>query len=200
MSDESHSPEQTASATLDNERKFLQFIEDLSGSSRRVRQNAAEALSFIAQSEPDLLVPYVDRVVESLSRPEAQTRWACLNILTSLIDCDPALSEKAFVDVETALFDEGNGLVRLAAVRCLCKFGTVSEDRAERVWPLLDEAIQCYHGDFEFQDMLAAVADFSTSVLPEGVKKSLAARMAFDAEHGRGALKRRAQQILSNVS
>ena len=72
--------------------------------------------------------------------------------------------------------------------------------RQERVWPLIDEGIQCYHGDMEFQDMLVAVVDFSAGSLSSRVKGELAARMKFDAANGRGALKRRAAQILENVS
>ena len=52
----------------------------------------------------------------------------------------------------------------------------------------------------EFQDMLVAVVDFSAGSLSSRVKGELAARMKFDAANGRGALKRRAAQILENVS
>ena len=89
--------------------------------------------------------------------------------------------------------------VRLAAMRFLCKLGATTENRSERVWPLVDEAIQCYHGDLEFQDMLVSVIDFSAGKLAPSVKKELGARMAFDASNGKGPLKRRAQQIIDNV-
>ena len=98
------------------------------------------------------------------------------------------------------MFDEESGPVRLAAMRFLCRLGATTENRSERVWPLIDEGIQCYHGDMEFQDMLVAVVDFSAGSLSSRVKGELAARMKFDAANGRGALKRRAAQILENVS
>ena len=89
--------------------------------------------------------------------------------------------------------------MRLAAMRFLCKLGATTENRSERVWPLIDEAIQCYHGDLEFQDMLVSVIDFSAGKLAPSVKKELGARMAVDASNGKGPLKRRAQQIIDNV-
>ena len=58
---------------------------------------------------------------------------------------------------ETALFDEKNGPVRLAAMRFMCKLAGTTEARSERIWPFIDEGIQCYHGDLEYQDMLGAV-------------------------------------------
>ena len=82
----------------------------------------------------------------------------------------------------------------------LCKLGATTEKRSEKVWPLIDEGIQCYHGDLEFQDMLLAVIDFSQGKLDGSVKSALADRMRFDAENGKGMLKRRANQIIENVA
>ena len=47
--------------------------------------------------------------------------------------------------------------------------------------------------------MLVAVVDFSAGKLALRVKEELRDRMKFDAENGKGALKRRAQQIVENV-
>ena len=116
-----------------------------------------------------------------------------------MVDHDSRTCDKAVPGAETALFDEESGPVRLAAMRFLCKLGATTENRSERVWPLVDEAIQCYHGDLEFQDMLVSVIDFSAGKLAPSVKKELGARMAFDASNGKGPLKRRAQQIIDNV-
>ena len=199
MSEKAQGARNIAEEALGNERKFNQLVEALSGSSRRERQNAAAALAFLSKEHADLLVPHGTAVIDALNRPEAQTRWECLDILAGMVSHDSRTCDKAVPGAETALFDEESGPVRLAAMRFLCKLGATTENRSERVWPLIDEAIQCYHGDFEFQDMLVAVVDFSTGKLAPQVKDELAARMAFDASSGKGALKRRSQQILDNV-
>ena len=72
--------------------------------------------------------------------------------------------------------------------------------RSEKVWPLLDEAIQCYHGDYEYQDMLIALIGFSEGKIAPSVKEGLKERMAFDEEKSKGALKRRSQQIIDNLN
>lgn len=199
MSEKTQGARGAAEEAFGNERKFKQLVDALSGPSRRDRQNAAAALAFLAKDHPDLLIPHGNAIVDALNRPEAQTRWECLDILTALVDHDSRTCDKAVPGAETALFDEESGPVRLAAMRFLCKLGSTTENRSERTWPLIDEGIQCYHGDLEFQDILVAVVDFSAGKLASQVKDELAARMAFDASNGRGALKRRAQQILDNV-
>nr|WP_251197213.1 hypothetical protein [Anaerotardibacter muris] len=199
MSEKSETIKETAQKAIESKETMDALIEDLSGSSRRARQNAAAVFAQIAKIDPEVLVPYHDDFIDALKRPEAQTRWESLEVLTTLVPSVSKSCEKALPDAETALFDEESGFVRLAAVRFLCKLGSTTELRSEKVWPLLDEAIQCYHGDYEYQDMLIALIGFSEGKISKDVKAGLKDRMAFDAEKSKGALKRRSQQIIDNL-
>ncbi len=189
----------TAEAAIADEAKLAELVEALGGSSRRARQSAASALAQVAASNPELVAPSILQVIDALNRPEAQTRWECLDILTLLVPVEPRTSEKALPGAETALFDEESGFVRLAAMRFLCAWGKTTENRSERCWPLIDEGIQCYHGDIEFNDMIAAVTDFAGGKLSAHVKEALVARMTFDATSGKGSIKRKAQVIIDIV-
>lgn len=199
MSDKAQEAEAMAASAMSNDAKLTELIEMLSGSSRRARQNAAAALAIVSKESPEKLLAYNSDFVDALNRPEAQTRWECLDILTQFVDLESRSCDKAVPGAESALFDEESGPVRLAAMRFLCKLAGTTENRSEKLWSLIDEGIQCWHGDLEFQDMLIAVIDFSTGKLAPSVKEELGARMKFDAENGKGALKRRAQQIVENV-
>lgn len=199
MSDKAQEAAKVAEDALRDKGKLDELTEALSRGSRRARQNAAAALALVAKEEPAALVAQGSAFVDALNRPEAQTRWECLDILTILVDHDSRTCDRAVPGAESALFDEESGLVRLAAMRFLCKLGATTENRSEKIWPLLDEAIQCCHGDSEFQDMLVAVGDFSAGKLSASVKDELAARMKFDADNAKGALKRRALQIIEHV-
>ena len=178
---------------------FAALAEDLEGASRRGRQNAASAFARQAKEDPASVLPFGASFVDALHRPEAQTRWECLDVLTQLVPLDSRLCDKAIMGAESALFDEDNGTVRLAAMRFLCALGATTQKRSEKVLPFIDEAIQCYLGDLEFQDMLNAVVNFSAGKLSASVKEQLLARMAFDAENGKGALGRKAQTIIANL-
>ena len=175
-----------------------ELIEALSGGSRRGRQQAAKVIAAVAAANSEILVPHAAALVDALERPEAQTRWECLDTLAQLVPLDGRTCEKAVPGAETALFDEVSGPLRLAAMRFLCRLGATTEKRSEKVWPLIDEGIQCWHGDLEFQDMLIAIIDFSQGKLAPEVKAALADRMRFDATNGRGMLKKRAIQIVEN--
>lgn len=199
MSEKTENIKETAQQAIESPEIMQTLVMELSGSSRRARQNAAAVFAQISKVDSESLIPYLDEFIDALKKPEAQTRWESLEVLTALVPLASKSCDKALPDAETALFDEESGFVRLAAVRFLCKLGATTENRSEKVWPLLDEAIQCYHGDYEYQDMLIALIGFSEGKISQNAKDGLKERMAFDAEKSKGALKRRSQQIIDNI-
>ncbi|MCH4184752.1 MAG: hypothetical protein LKF61_04615 [Eggerthellaceae bacterium] len=200
MTDKSENIQELCDAAAKRGKVLQDLVNDLSGSSRHVRQIASSALSLLAKENPERVAPYADAAIDALNRPEAQTRWECLDILTQLVALESRTCDKAVNGAEAALFDEESGTVRLAAMRFLCKLGATTENRSKHIWPLIDEAIQCYHGDLEFQEMLVAVIGFSAGKLDEEVKQQLHDRVQFDAKNGSGALKNRSQQIIDNLA
>jgi hypothetical protein len=189
-----------ANQALENQSILLALIDSLSTDGRRVRQFSAAAINVISETDPDALVLYIRQIADALHRPEAQTRWECLEALSRITALDPDSCDDAVVGAEGSLYDEESGAARLAAVRFLCAYGALDAKRSARVWPLIDEAIQCYHGDPEFQDMLISVIGFAGGKLSKEVRSALSSRMDFDAVNGRGPLQRRAKQIIELCS
>ncbi len=200
MSTRADDVKSSASEAIQDSAKLNEYIEALAGASRRNRQNAAAVIAQVAKEDVNLIAPFGNEIVDALNRPEAQTRWEVLDALCELVAVDSRTCDKAILGAETALFDEDSGPLRLSAMRFLCALGATTENRSEKVWPMIDEGIQCYHGDLEFQDMLIAVIDFSAGKLAPNVKEELATRMKFDAENGKGMLKKRAAQIEANLN
>lgn len=199
MSEKNQEIEAQAKRALEDSQALSELLDALQATSRRERQNAATALAEVAKAKPELLAGRTNDFVDALNRPEAQTRWESLDVLTCLVELESRACDRAIPGAETALFDEDNGFVRLAALRFLAKLGATTENRSEKVWPLLDEAIQCYHGDYEFSDMLTAINEFAGGKLSDTVRAELIDRMSFDATNGKGSLKRRAQQIIDTA-
>ena len=172
------------------------LIDDLSSSSRRTRQLSAHVVSLLAERKPELLHGYIDQLVDALYRPEAQTRWETLDALALLAPDNAKECGAAYEGAETALFDELSAPLRLSAFRFLCVWGATERRRSEKVWPIMDEAIQCFHGDLEYRDMLALLYTFANGQIAGSVAEELAGRLQFDAENGKGAyLKARSREI-----
>ena len=191
-------PEEAARlASVENSADALSaLIDDLSSSSRRTRQLAARVVNLLAQREPEMLVPFIEQLVDALYRPEAQTRWEVLDALTLLAPGNAKECGTAYEGAESALFDEISAPLRLSAFRFLTVWGATERGRSKKVWPLVDEAIQCYHGDLEYRDMLALLFAFAHGQIAGSVAAELAGRLQFDAENGKGSyLRVRSREI-----
>ena len=179
-----------------NAKLLREVVDALAGEDRRSRQVAASVVHEVAQNEPTLLKDFAPQLADALHRPESQTRWEVLGTFEDLVPVDARLVDKALAGAETALHDEESGVVRLAAFRLLTAYGATTAFRSERVWPLIDDAIRCYHGDPEFPAMLSGVYRMVSTGAADQVRQAAADRMAFDAENAKGLLKRRAGRIV----
>ena len=173
----SASPEESRDALLDQ----------LGSANRRRRQEASHQLAIMAKYAPDVLIDHADALEEALFLPEAQTRWECLDALADLAEHDPAKVLGAFEGAEASLFDEDSAAVRLAAFRFIARVGATSPEHSDKAWPLLDEAIQCFHGDPEYRDMLQALIEFVKGDISDEARDALVARVDFDANKGSSA-------------
>lgn len=188
-----------ANSANDQEARLAQMrilVEELAGSSRRRRQEVAHKIATVAHADASMVTPFVGSLMDALERPEAQTRWEVLDALTALVDEHAEEVAPAFEAAETALFDEDSAPVRLAGFVFLCRFGATSEERSDQVWPLLDEAVQCYHGDPEYRDMLVALLAFVQGAASAATKAALAERLKFDADNGASYVKSFSAQII----
>lgn len=183
----------------ESERALSQLVESLGGASRRGRQDAAHTIAQLAKTSPDRLIPYAPQIIDALDRPEAQTRWEVLSALTDMLAVSPQDVAEAFEGAETSLFDEASSPVRLGAFTFLARYGASSPDRSDQAWPLLDEAVQCYHGDPEYHDMLVQLLEFAQGDISDKARASLVARVSFDAQNGRGYLKALSSQIVAKA-
>ena len=175
------------------------LVDTLANSRRRARQDAAHRIALLAHEDASVLTPYVDNLIDALYRPEAQTRWEVFDAVGELTLVDPALVEEAYDGAEASLFDETSATVRLASFRYLCRLGASSPERSDMVWQLLDEAIQCYHGDPEYHDMLIALLEFAQGDLSDKTRDALVARVSFDATNGQNFIKGYSTQIIASA-
>ena len=196
--DEQLTDEELAQLQLaeENENTVDRLVQELGCPTRRIRQFAARVLHLLAERDPQRVVPCVPALIEALDRPEAQTRWEALDALAALATTCPDQLGDAFEGAETALFDEISSTLRYAAFRLLCVWGATSVERSREAWPILDEAIQCYHGDLEYRDMLGCLYEFGKGEIDAEIAEKLALRLKFDAENGKGSyLKARSSEI-----
>lgn len=184
MTDEER--EELELVTKDND-ALCSLCEELNGRRRRRRQFAAHVIHMLVQQNgPEELIEYLPILIDALDVDrvkEAQTRWEILDTLTLMVDVAERGLDNAFDGAADALFDESSTSLRYAAFNYLCTWGAVTKNRANKVWPLIDEAIQCYHGNAEYHDMLASLLVYAEGKIDGKIAQELIERLEFDADN-----------------
>ena len=179
--------------------RLKELVGELGGANRRRRQDAAHEIARLAKKDVDQLFDYAGDIIDGLDRPEAQTRWELLDALSEMARVDPGCVEEAFGGAEASLFDEDSSIARLAAFRFLTSYGATSGKRSEQVWKILEEAIQCYHGDPEYRDMLGCLLEMAKGTISDRTAQVMRSRVDFDARHGRGYIKAFSAEIVEAI-
>ena len=167
----------------------------LTSGNRRHRKDAAHSIAVLSHINPMLVVNIADVLVGALEMPEAQTRWECLDALSEVAKIDPESVAQACAGAEETLFDDRSVAAHSAAFRFLSCYGATSPQRSREVWPLMSDAIQCYHGNSEYRDMLLCLKDFAYGSVDADVLGSLARRMAYDAKNATGYIRAYSKEI-----
>ena len=175
------------------------LVGELGGATRRRRQDAAHEIARLAKRDVDQLFDYAGDIIDGLDRPEAQTRWELLDAPSEMARVDPGCVEEAFGGAEASLFDEDSSIARLAAFRFLTSYGATSGKRSDQVWKILEEAIQCYHGDPEYRDMLGCLLEMAKGTISDQTAQVMRSRVDFDARHGRGYIKAFSAEIVEAI-
>ena len=179
--------------------RLKKLVGELGGANRRRRQEAAHEIARLAKKDVDQLFDYAGDIIDGLDRPEAQTRWELLDALSEMARVDPGCVEEAFGGAEASLFDEDSSIARLAAFRFLTSYGATSGKRSDQVWKILEEAIQCYHGDPEYRDMLGCLLEMAKGTISDQTAQVMRSRVDFDARHGRGYIKAFSAEIVEAI-
>lgn len=179
--------------------RLKELVGELGGANRRRRQDAAHEIARLAKRDVDQLFDYAGDIIDGLDRPEAQTRWELLDALSEMARVDTGCVEEAFGGAEASLFDEDSSIARLAAFRFLTSYGATSGKRSDQVWKILEEAIQCYHGDPEYRDMLGCLLEMAKGTISDQTAQVMRSRVDFDARHGRGYIKAFSAEIVEAI-
>lgn len=172
-------------------------LAELNDSDRKTRQAAAHTLAEEAKRDPEIFVEHAAVLIKALKHPEAQTRWEVLNALAEIACIDATKVKGAYDEAEIALFDERSSSAHLAAFRYFVRFAASSKARSKSTWDLIDEAIQCYHGDITYREMLLCLVDFMHGKIDADIAQQLVDRVAFDAQSGHGYMKQYSCEILA---
>jgi len=183
---------QKAATCADMRKKLAEALGD---KSRLVREYTAQAMVGLARENVELIQDFSDDIIDALNRPESLTRYSMIEMIGELAETQPKVVVDAYEALQECLYDEDSGTVRLYAFRTLARYGATGPARSVKVWPDLSMVLRCFHGDAEFIAMMNETIKMLDGRADTSVKEAAVTLFAFDAEHARGELRKKAETI-----
>ena len=109
---------------------------------KHIRSGAAKVVEIVAENQPDLVSPHLEKLLPALSVKEPQTRWATIRTMGFCAHLNKPIAQRAIAYAEKYI-DKKEGLcLASSADLFLGDFGAISKKDAQRVLPILAQSIE----------------------------------------------------------
>jgi len=161
---------------------------------KHIRAGAAKVVELVAETRPDLVAPFLEKLLPACSVEEPQTRWMVMRTMGFCAHLNKAAAQRAIVYAEKYLDDKEGLILASSADLFLGDFGALSRRDAHRVFPILAKSMQ--HVIENEQDwLLEALYKVYPNV--EEVEQEAIRLFAKDWQHSsRKSTQQRAKRIL----
>ena len=110
--------------------------------SKHIRAGAAKVIEIVAEKQPALVAPHLEKLFTALAVPEPQTRWAIIRVMGFCARLNRPMAQKAIPYAEKYL-DAKEGLcIASSADLFLGDLGAVSKEDARTVFPILELSME----------------------------------------------------------
>ena len=108
--------------------------------------DCAEVLTKVAEVDPGLIVPYVEKLVPLLGHATTRVRWEAMHALALAAGLAPRLITRLLPQLQERLRQDSSTIVRDYAVEALGGYAGSGRAAADRAFPLLAEAMTAWLG------------------------------------------------------
>jgi len=109
---------------------------------KSIRAGAAKIVEKVAEKNPLLVSPHLEKLIAALKVPEPQTRWMIILAFGYCAANNPTTAEKGIPYAEKYLNEQAGVCLSGAAHLYLGRIGELSKSNAEKVLPLLLKALE----------------------------------------------------------
>jgi hypothetical protein len=109
---------------------------------KHIRSGAAKVVEIVAENRPDLVAPYLEKLLPALSVKEPQTRWATIRTMGFCAHLNKPMAEKAIAYAEKYINEKEGLIIASSADLFLGDLGAISEKDAHKVFPVLKQSME----------------------------------------------------------
>ncbi|MFH1249915.1 MAG: hypothetical protein V1715_02295 [bacterium] len=109
---------------------------------KHIRSGAAKIVECVAEKRPELITPYLEKLLPSLEVEEPQTKWMVFMTFGYCAEMNPKIAEKALPFAKKYILEKTDGQLCLVGAidKYLGCFGKTSKENAQKAYELLLES------------------------------------------------------------
>ncbi|MHC1782452.1 MAG: hypothetical protein AB9891_06780 [Anaerolineaceae bacterium] len=109
---------------------------------RNIRAGAAKVIEIVAEKQPALVAPHLEKLLPALFVKEPQTRWMIIRVMGFCARLNKLVAQKAIPFAQKYIIDKEGLCIASSADLYLGDLGAISKDDAQRVFPLLEQSME----------------------------------------------------------
>ncbi|WP_164779638.1 hypothetical protein, partial [Paenibacillus kobensis] len=185
-----------AQRCLDEPALLAEIAEAFSGRDAALLGDCCEVLTKVAESRPELVVPYLTLCVPLLSHKTTRVRWEAMHAIALTAHLIPETASVLSAMLAVTIREDSSTIVRDYAVDALGGIARSSEAAAAAVYPLLRDALTAADGKHAGRALAALrrVVESAPGLALEVLQ------IAHDyADHGKPAVRKAAKMLLHDL-
>lgn len=125
---------------------LAEIADGLGSEDERLAGDCAEVMTLVAETRPELVVPYAERLVPVLDHRYTRARWEATHTLALLAIHTPEIIQGLLPKVAQMIQEDESIIVRDHAVKMVANYAAMGPAEAEESYPILVDALAAWGG------------------------------------------------------
>jgi hypothetical protein len=135
-----------AKECIQNPELLLEIKETLKSKDAALVGDCSEVFTKVAEDNPELVVPYAESIIALFSHKTTRVRWEAVHAIALIARHIPNHVASLLPQLKEMIHFDKSTIVRDYAIDTVCHFADLGELEAEKVFPLLKEALFLWEG------------------------------------------------------
>jgi hypothetical protein len=116
--------------------------------SRNIRSGAAKVVEIVAEKQPELVAPHLEKLIPALSVQEPQTRWMIIRVMGFCARINKQVALQALLYAQKYIETKDGLIIASSADLFLGEIGVISKNDALIVFPFLEQSMEnCFENE-----------------------------------------------------
>lgn len=181
---------------IENPDLLIEIAAELHSEDAMLAGDCAEVMTEVAASQPDIVVPYTQRLIPLLSHKKTRVRWEAMHALSLIAAQIPETIKTLLPQLDTIIHTDKSTIVRDYATDTLSNYASTSNQAAKETYPFLKEALSLWNGK-HVKQILQGFENIATLVPELHMEIRLYAQEYL--EHRQGVVRKAAKRVLKAI-